>query len=100
MITKWKALKNKVDNTTTFRFWSIMEQTDLEIAEYLISKYVSNFGYNTNGLIKIKLEDDNVFYEIITTLPFSVFKRNNNFFDFVAVSDKEIQGVKKQYQRL
>lgn len=94
MIKKWKALNNKVDNTTTFRFWCSNEEIDLEIAEYLISKYVSDFGCETNGLVKIKLEDDNLHYEINTTLPFSTFEKNNNFFEFVAVNHKEIRGVK------
>ena len=94
MIKKWKALYNKVDNTTTFRFWYSNEEIDLGIAEYLISKYVSDFGCETNGLVKIKLERGNLYYEIITTLPFSVFKRNNNFFEFIAVGDKEVKGIK------
>jgi len=95
MIKKWKTLNNKLDNTTTFRFWCSLEELDLEIAEYLVNKYVSDFGYKTKGLIKIKLEDDDMFYEIITTLPFSVFQENNDFFEFVAVSDKQVKGIKK-----
>ena len=74
------------------------EDNDLDLANYLIGKYLlgMGLGYKINGLIKIKMEDDNVFYEIITSLPFSIFKKNNDFFDFVAVSDKEIQGVKNK----
>lgn len=95
MITKWKTLDNKVDYTTTFRFWCDEELADLDFAEYLVNKYVSGFGYNTKGLIKIKLEKDNLYYEIITTLPYKTFKKNNDFFEFVAVSDKEVKGLKK-----
>lgn len=96
MIIKWKAINHITERTTTFRFWGDNEDTDLDFAEYLVSKYVSDFGYKTDGLIKIKLEDNDMFYEIITSLPFSVFRRNNDFYDFVAVSDKEIKGIKNK----
>lgn len=96
MITKWITLNPLKDNTTTFRFWCDNKDTDLDFAEYLVSKYVSDFGYVTKGLIKIKKETDNLYFEIITTLPFSVFKKNNDFFEFVAVSDKQVKGIKNK----
>ncbi|MDD3123266.1 MAG: hypothetical protein PHC62_07140 [Candidatus Izemoplasmatales bacterium] len=94
MITKWKVIDPIKNNTTTFRFWCENETTDLELAEYLIGKYILGFGYETNGLIKIKMEDE-IYYEIMTTLPFSLFQKNNDFNDFVAVSNKKIKGIKK-----
>ena len=94
MITKWITLDPLKNNTTTFRFWCDNKDTDLDFAEYLVDKYVLEFGYKTNGLVKIKLERGNLYYEIITTLPFSVFQKNNDFFEFVAVSDKEVKGIK------
>lgn len=95
MITKWITLDPLKDNTTTFRFWCDNKDTDLDFAEYLVSKYVSDFGCETKGLIKIKKETDSLYFEIITTLPFSVFTKNNDFFEFVAVSDKQVKGIKK-----
>ena len=94
MITKWITLDPLKNNTTTFRFWCDNEKNDLELAQKLISKYAYEFGYESEGLIKIKMESDSVFFEIITTLPFSVFQKNNDFFEFVAVSDKEVKGIK------
>ena len=96
MITKWTTLDPLNDNTTTFRFWCDDEETDLDIAQYFVRKYVGSFGYRSAGLIKIKYDKDNVFYEIITTLPFNIFQKNNDFFEFIAVSDREIQGVKNK----
>ncbi len=86
MITKWKILDHLQNNKTTFRFWTNNEDTDIDYAEYLISKYVSIFGYDTDGIIKLKF-DDEVFFEIITTLPFSIFKKNNDFFKFISLND-------------
>lgn len=96
MITKWKILDPLFDNTTTFRFWCDNEENDLDTAKRFVGKYVDIWGFKTNGLIKIKYDKHNVFYEIITSLPYTLYKENNNFFEFFAVSDKQIQGVKNK----
>jgi hypothetical protein len=94
MITKWKILDPLHDNTTTFRFWCDDENRDLDLADLLVNKYVNEFGYKSNGLIKIKYNFQEIFFEIITNLPYKIYRKNNNFFEFVPVNDSEFIGVK------
>lgn len=96
MITNWTILDPLLDNTTTFRFKCNDEENDLELAEYLIKIYVGLWGYNTKGTIKIIYDAGTIFYDCITTLPFSTYLENNDFYEFEAVSDKQVKGIKNK----
>ena len=96
MITNWTILDPLGENTTTFRFMCNDEENDLKLAEYLIKKYIGLWGFTTEGLIKIVYDEGNIFYEIITTLPFSTYLKNNDFFEFEAENPRKLKGVKKK----
>ena len=102
MITKWKIIDPLFNNMTTFRFWCDDEPNDLDLADYLIKKYVEQWGYQTKGLIKIVYNEGNTFFEMITTLPFDNYTENNDFFEFKAVNSNKIRGIKnkkKEYDK-
>ena len=96
MITNWTILDPLLDNTTTFRFKCNDEENDLELAEYLIKIYVGLWGYNTKGTIKIIYDAGTIFYDCITTLPYTTYKENNDFFEFEAENPSKLKGVKKK----
>ena len=96
MITKWKIIDPFGDNTTTFRFWCNDESSDLNTGSDLVDKYTALWGYKSEGLIKIVYDEGNIFYEIITTLPFSTYLKNNDFFEFEAENPRKLKGVKKK----
>ena len=96
MITNWKAIDPLLNNTTTFRFWCNNEENDLTLAENLVGKYVELWGYTIKGTIKILYDKRSIFYEILTNLPYTTYIENNDFFEFSAVSPKEIKGIKNK----
>lgn len=90
MIKKWKVI-DIGDNLTVFRTW-IDEKEDLDFAGFIIETYVNQWGYSIDGIIKIALHND-TFYDIITTLPFTEYQQNNNFFEF-QIDKMESIGIK------